>query len=457
MGSGIAQVAAQAGDTVLLNDRAPEFVERGLPSSSATSIVRSKRESSTEGERDAVLRHITPQLEWEPLEVDVAIEAASEHLETKLAIFRRLDELTPPATILASNTSSISITKLANATQRAPRVIGMHYFNPVPVMKLVEIIRGIATAQATYEFVHGLALSRKDAGRSPQLSGLRFQSRPLSDAQRSDLRAVRRRRIGRGDRHGHEARHEPSDGTARTRGLHRTRHAALDPARALRGVQGFQIPAVSAARRIRRRRMARAQERDAVSTITHRATQTVGSRFRLRPHADVATDVRARPQFAPSAEQLEIGALAREVAQREIAPHIAEWDREHRFPRELYTKLNAAGLMGLPVAERYEGAGADYVSCALALEEIARVDAGTAVTMSVHYMIAAAIARLGSDAQKERYLPLLAAGDGIAGFALTEPGAGSDAAAIRSSARRERRRLRLNGRKQWCTTGALPP
>ncbi len=164
MGSGIAQVAAQAGDHVLLNDRAPEFVERGL------AVIKRNLDRSVEkgkldtAERDAVLRRITPQLEWEPLEVDVAIEAASENLETKLALFRRLDEMTPPEAILASNTSSISITKLANATARAPRVIGMHYFNPVPVMKLVEIIRGIATAQETFEFVRGLALAH---GKTP--------------------------------------------------------------------------------------------------------------------------------------------------------------------------------------------------------------------------------------------------------------------------------------------------
>ncbi len=169
----------------------------------------------------------------------------------------------------------------------------------------------------------------------------------------------------------------------------------------------------------------------------------------------MSTEIRRRVQFAPTAEQHDVGALAREVAQREIAPHIAEWDRAHYFPRELYGKLNAAGLMGLPIAERYDGAGADYVSCALALEEIARVDAGTAVTMSVHYMIAAAIDRLGSDAQKERYLPQLAGGDAIAGFALTEPGAGSDAAAIRSTARRDGDGYVLNGRKQWCTNGSF--
>jgi len=109
--------------------------------------------------------------------------------------------------------------------------------------------------------------------------------------------------------------------------------------------------------------------------------------------------------------------------------------------------------MGLTVPESYGGAGADYVSSALALEEFARVDAGTAVTLSVHLMIAGAILRLGSDEQKNRYLPQLAGGDVIAGFALTEPDAGSDAAAIRSTARRTDDGYVLRGRKQWCTNG----
>ena len=161
----------------------------------------------------------------------------------------------------------------------------------------------------------------------------------------------------------------------------------------------------------------------------------------------------ATAQFELSDEQRAVAELARDVAAREIAPHVAAWDREHRFPRDLYTKLTAAGLMGLTIPERYGGAGADAVSSALAIEELARVDAGTAVTLSVHLMIASAILRLGDDAQKERYLPQLANGDVIAGFALTEPDAGSDAAAIRSTAQPDGSGYRLRGRKQWCTNG----
>src|SRR5580692_10075902 len=164
--------------------------------------------------------------------------------------------------------------------------------------------------------------------------------------------------------------------------------------------------------------------------------------------------VPAVSQFELNDEQRAIGALAAEIAQREIAPSVVRWDRDHVFPRELYSKLSQAGIMGILVPEAYGGAGADYVSYALAIEELARVDAGTAVTVSVHSMICAAVARLGSDAQKERWLPKLATGDTIAGFALTESDAGSDAASLRSTARKTSDGYVLNGRKQWCTNGS---
>ena len=152
-------------------------------------------------------------------------------------------------------------------------------------------------------------------------------------------------------------------------------------------------------------------------------------------------------------DQREIGELAREIAHRDIAPHIAAWDRDHTFPRALYTTLNKAGIMGMLVSERYGGIGVDYVSYARAIEELACVDAGTAVTVSVHSMICTAIERLGTDEQKDRWLERLAAGDAIAAFALTEPDAGSDAAALRARARREGEGYVLDGRKQWCTNG----
>ena len=153
-------------------------------------------------------------------------------------------------------------------------------------------------------------------------------------------------------------------------------------------------------------------------------------------------------------EQRAIGEVAREIGQRAIAPHIAEWDKAHVFPRALYGKLTAAGLMGMLVPEAYGGVAADYVSYALAIEELARVDAGTAVTVAVHSMICNAIAKLGTDEQQRQWLETLATGDVIAGFGLTESDAGSDAAAIRSVAKRDGDAWVLNGRKQWCTNGA---
>jgi len=158
-------------------------------------------------------------------------------------------------------------------------------------------------------------------------------------------------------------------------------------------------------------------------------------------------------QFELTDEQRAIGALAAEIAQREIAPFVAQWDREHVFPRELYAKLSNAGIMGILVPEEYGGAGADYLSYALAIEELSKVDAGTAVTVSVHSMICSAILKLGTAQQKNRWLKQLATEDVIAGFALTESDAGSDAAALRASAKRVNGGYLLNGRKQWCTTG----
>jgi alkylation response protein AidB-like acyl-CoA dehydrogenase len=161
-----------------------------------------------------------------------------------------------------------------------------------------------------------------------------------------------------------------------------------------------------------------------------------------------------RGQFELTDEQRAVGALAAEIAQREIAPNVARWDREHVFPRELYKKLTAAGIMGILVPEEYGGAGSDYRSYSLAIEELARVDAGTAVTVSVHSMICSAIRKLGTADQRRRWLPPLATGDVIAGFALTESDAGSDAAALRATAKRRNGAYVLRGRKQWCTSGS---
>jgi len=158
MGAGIAQVAAQAGDEVLLHDVEQRFIDRGLQTIERNLSRAVDKGRMTEEQRGGVLAHIDSRLHWEDFEVDAAIEAATENVLVKLDIFAKMDEYTPPTAILASNTSSISITKLGAATTRPERVIGMHYFNPVPVMRLVEVIRGLATSDATFEFVRDLAI-----------------------------------------------------------------------------------------------------------------------------------------------------------------------------------------------------------------------------------------------------------------------------------------------------------
>src|SRR5437660_2833454 len=138
-----------------------------------------------------------------------------------------------------------------------------------------------------------------------------------------------------------------------------------------------------------------------------------------------------------TADQREIQALAREFAQAEIEPKAASWDREHRFPKELYPKLAELGLLGVCVPEAYGGAGADFLSYILVLEELSRGDAGVWVTVAVHTSACTLpILQFGTEQQVARFVPPLARGDGIGCFALTEPGSGSDAGAMTSRAER---------------------
>jgi alkylation response protein AidB-like acyl-CoA dehydrogenase len=159
--------------------------------------------------------------------------------------------------------------------------------------------------------------------------------------------------------------------------------------------------------------------------------------------------------FSLTDEQREIQALAREVADGEIAPHAADWDREHRFPRELFAKLGELGLMGVCVPEELGGAGGDFISYVLVLEELSRADAGVGVTVAVHTSAATLpIVAFGTEEQRERFVPPLARGEGIGAFALTEPGSGSDAGSLRTTAVPDGDGWRISGSKQWCTNGS---
>jgi 3-hydroxybutyryl-CoA dehydrogenase len=158
MGNGIAQVAARAGLKVTLRDITDEFLKRGLSTIDKSLQRDVDKERLSAEEKRAIIARIRTTTELAGLDgADFVVEAINEVLAVKLDLFRQLDQICRPDVILASNTSSISITRLAAATSRPDRFIGMHFMNPVPVMKLVEIIRGIATADVTFEITRSLA------------------------------------------------------------------------------------------------------------------------------------------------------------------------------------------------------------------------------------------------------------------------------------------------------------
>ena len=159
MGNGIAHVFARSGYEVLLCDVEQKFLERALQIITKNLDREVTKNKITTGQKSETLGRIAPVLDRARIaESDLIVEAASEKLEVKSELFRDLDRICRPEAILASNTSSISITKLAAVTARGDKVIGMHFFNPVPVMKLVEVVRGLATSDETFQAVRELSL-----------------------------------------------------------------------------------------------------------------------------------------------------------------------------------------------------------------------------------------------------------------------------------------------------------
>jgi len=159
MGNGIAHVFAKSGYNVVLCDVEQKFLDRGIATITKNLDRELAKSKITEADKAQTLARITPVVDRTKLQqCDLVVEAATEKFEIKAQIFRELDEVLRPEAILASNTSSISITKLGALTKRPDRVIGMHFFNPVPVMKLVEVIRGLATSQPTFDAVRDLAI-----------------------------------------------------------------------------------------------------------------------------------------------------------------------------------------------------------------------------------------------------------------------------------------------------------
>ncbi|QTA89422.1 3-hydroxybutyryl-CoA dehydrogenase [Desulfonema magnum] len=160
MGNGIAQVAAMSGLNVIMNDIKDEFVERGLANITKLLSKSVDKGKMTGEEKDAVLGRIKTSVDVKDMaSADFVVEAATENETLKFAIFKKLDEICEPHVILATNTSSIPIGRIATQTKRPEKVIGMHFMNPVPVMKLVEIIRGLATSEETFKTTWDLSVN----------------------------------------------------------------------------------------------------------------------------------------------------------------------------------------------------------------------------------------------------------------------------------------------------------
>ena len=162
MGSGIAQVAANYGHKVIMNDIGKEFVDKGFAAIENSLSRMVKKEKISSEEKNNIISRIKGSTDISDMrEVDFVVEAATEKEELKLKLFTALDGICAPGVILSSNTSSIPITRIAGVTKRPQQVIGMHFMNPVPMMKLVEIIRGLATSDETRKVTHDLAIKLK--------------------------------------------------------------------------------------------------------------------------------------------------------------------------------------------------------------------------------------------------------------------------------------------------------
>ena len=263
MGSGIAQTLAQHGYRVLLSDidlAAAEKGRAGIDKALGKLVGRGKLDIAG---AEAALARIEPVADLAPMaEASFIIEAATEHEEIKQAIFERAGKVLGSDAIMASNTSSIPITRMATGSPDPARFIGLHFFNPVPVMGLIEVIPGLATAPDTIARTRALRREPGQAGgRSAGRARLRRQPHPRADAQRGGLRAGAGHREHRRYRQGLPHRPQPPDGPARAGRFRRARHL-LDIVRVLYTTTGdSKYRPAPAADEIRRGRLARPQDR----------------------------------------------------------------------------------------------------------------------------------------------------------------------------------------------------
>ncbi len=168
MGNGIVQVAAMSGLNVIMNDIAPQFVEKGIQTITKNLDRNVEKGKMAKEEKDAIISRIKGTVELKDMaSADFVVEAATERQDLKFQIFKNLDGICRPGVILATNTSSIPIGRIASQTKRPDKVIGMHFMNPVPVMKLVEVIRGLATSEETFKVTWDLSVK---FGKTPALA-----------------------------------------------------------------------------------------------------------------------------------------------------------------------------------------------------------------------------------------------------------------------------------------------
>jgi len=269
MGNGIAQAFAVAGVPVTMTDIGEAQLQRGLKSVDGSLERLVNKEKMSAADKAAALARIQTSTSLDALrDADLVIEAATENLDLKLEIFGRIDQAAKADAVIATNTSSISITRLAAATKRPDKVIGCTSSTRVPVMQLVELIKGLQTSDATYAAAEAIA---KKIGKAPvqgeELARIRGEPHALPDDQRGGLRA-RRRPCDRGrDRRGDEARLQSPDRPARALRPDRARRRARGDAGAVRGLQGPEVPSRAAARRDGRGGVPGAQDRARVSRV----------------------------------------------------------------------------------------------------------------------------------------------------------------------------------------------
>ena len=262
MGSGIAHVFAKNSFPVVLCDVEQRFLDRGLNTISKNLEREVGKGKISAEDKQATFNRIEPVLNRAKLsDCDFVVEAATERVEIKAEIFRDLDQLCRPEVILASNTSSISITRLATLTSRPEKIIGMHFFNPVPVMKLVEVIRGLSTSDETFLTVRDLAAGWKRLRGSERRPRIRFQPRTHASAERSHVRGDGGGGHCGGGGRGFQAGHGTPHGSADTGRFYRPGCLPGYYASAPAWIWRPQVPAMPAARQDGGCRMAGQEER----------------------------------------------------------------------------------------------------------------------------------------------------------------------------------------------------